>query len=128
MKTIEVSSAIIIKDNKIFITQRGYGDFKDKWEFPGGKLKESESREECIVREIKEELDADIEVIKYLNTIEYTYSSFHLIMHNYICRLKSDHLSLLEHEAAAFIDVDQLDKIDFLPADKLVLNDIRKAI
>ena len=128
MKKIEVCSAIIIKEKKIFITQRGYGEFKDKWEFPGGKIKENESGEECIIREIKEELDADIEVIKFLNTIKYTYPSFHLIMHNYICRLKSDHLSLLEHEAAAFIDVDKLERIDFLPADELILDDIRKAI
>lgn len=128
MKIIEVSSAIIIKDNKVFITQRGYGDFKDKWEFPGGKLEEGESGEDCIVREIKEELDAEIEVNKLLDTIEYTYPTFHLIMHNYICKLKNDHLSLLEHEAAKFVSVDELDKIDFLPADKLILDDIRKAI
>ena len=117
MKTIEVSSAIIIRHNKIFITQRGYGEFKDKWEFPGGKLEAGESGEDCIVREIKEELDADIEVVSYLNTIEYTYPTFCLIMHNYICKLKNDHLSLLEHEAAKFISVDELDSIDFLPAD-----------
>lgn len=128
MKKIEVCAAIIVKDGKVFVTQRGYGDFKDKWEFPGGKIKEGESGENCVVREIKEELDADIEVINCLSTVEYTYSAFHLIMHNYICKLKSDHLLLLEHEAAAFIDVDQLDKIDFLPADKLILDDIRKAI
>ena len=128
MKIIEVSSAIIIEDNKVFITQRGYGDFKDKWEFPGGKLEEGESGEDCIIREIKEELDAEIEVNKLLSTIEYTYPTFHLIMHNYICKLKSNHLSLLEHEAAKFVSIDELDTIDFLPADKLILNDIRKAV
>ena len=128
MKIIEVSSAIIIKDNKIFITQRGYGDFKDKWEFPGGKLEAGESGKDCIVREIKEELDGDIEVVCFLSTIEYTYPTFHLIMHNYICKLKNDHLSLLEHEAAKFVSVDELDSIDFLPADKLILDDLRKAI
>ena len=126
MKVIEVSSAIIIKNNKIFITQRGYGDFKDKWEFPGGKLESGESGEDCIVREIKEELDADINVISFLSTIEYTYPTFHLIMHNYICGLKNNHLSLLEHEAAKFVDIAELDRIDFLPADLLVLEDLKK--
>lgn len=128
MKKIEVSSAIIIKGTKIFITQRGYGEFKDKWEFPGGKLEKGESPEDCIVREIKEELDADIKIIKYLSTIEYSYPTFHLIMHNFICELKSSHMSLLEHEAAKFVDVNELDSIDFLPADRLVLEDIKKAI
>ncbi|MCR5309261.1 MAG: (deoxy)nucleoside triphosphate pyrophosphohydrolase [Bacilli bacterium] len=126
MKIIEVSSAIIIKSNKIFVTQRGYGDFKDKWEFPGGKLEQGESGEDCIVREIKEELDADIRVVKFLNTIEYKYPTFHLIMHNYICELKNSHLSLLEHEAAKFVDIADLNKIDFLPADLLILEDLIK--
>ena len=126
MKTIEVSSAIIISDNKIFVTQRGYGEFKDKWEFPGGKLEPGESGEQCVVREIKEELDADIKVIRFLNTIEYTYPTFHLIMHNYICELKHSHLSLLEHEAAKFIGKTDLDNIDFLPADLLILEDLKK--
>lgn len=126
MKIIEVSSAIIIKNNQIFVTQRGYGDFKDKWEFPGGKLETGETGEDCIVREIKEELDADIEVVKFLNTIEYTYPTFHLIMHNYICKLKNSHLSLLEHEAAKFINITDLNKIDFLPADLLILEDLIK--
>lgn len=126
MKNIEVSSAIIIKDDKIFVTQRGYGDFKDKWEFPGGKLEVGESGEQCIVREIKEELDADIRVIKFLNTIEYTYPTFHLTMHNYICELKNSHLSLLEHEAAKFVNIADLDKIDFLPADLLILKDLKE--
>ncbi len=126
MKRIEVSSAIIIEDNKVFITQRGYGEFKDKWEFPGGKLEAGESGEQCIVREIKEELDADIDVIRFLNTIEYTYPAFHLIMHNYICKLKNSHISLLEHEAAKFIDKTDLDNVDFLPADLLILEDLKK--
>lgn len=126
IKRIEVSAAIIIKDNKIFITQRGYGEFKDMWEFPGGKLEPGETGEDCITREIKEELDADIEVENYLNTIEYTYPTFHLVMHNYICKLKNSHLALLEHEAAKFISVNELDSVDFLPADLLILNDLKK--
>lgn len=128
MKSIEVCSAVIIKNDKIFVTQRGYGDFKDRWEFPGGKLEEGESPEDCIIREIKEELDADIKVVKYLNTVEYTYPSFHLKMHNYICELRNSHVSLLEHEAAKFVEVSELDFIDFLPADILVLEDVKKAI
>ena len=126
MKSIEVSSAIIVRDNKIFVTQRGYGEFKDKWEFPGGKLENGETGEECIIREIKEELDAEIEVIHFLNTIEYTYPTFHLIMHNYICRLKNSHLSLLEHEAAKFVNIRDLDYVDFLPADLLILKDLKR--
>ncbi len=125
MNVTEVCAAIIIKNGKVFITQRGYGDFKDKWEFPGGKLEKGESPDGCIVREIKEELDADIRVVKYLNTVEYTYPSFHLIMHNFICELKSSHISLLEHEAAKFVDLSDLDKFDFLPADLLVIGKLR---
>ena len=128
MKNIEVSAAIIIKDNKIFITQRGYGEFKDMREFPGGKLEPGESSEQAIVREIKEELDADIEIVQYLNTIEYQYPAFHLTMHNYICKLKNEHLKLLEHEAAKFINSSELDSINFLPADLLILNDLKNYI
>lgn len=126
MKTIEVSSAIIIKDSKIFITQRGYGEFKDKWEFPGGKFEAGESGEQCIIREIKEELDASIEVVDFLNTIEYTYPTFHLVMHNYVCELKNSHMQILEHESARFVDVDELDTVDFLPADLLILDKLKE--
>ena len=125
MKTIEVSSAIIIKDDKVFITQRGYGEFKDKWEFPGGKLEKIESGKQCIVREIREELDADIDVIDLLNTIEYTYPSFHLVMHNYICKLKNSHMQILEHEAAKFVNANELSDIDFLPADLLIIEKLK---
>ena len=126
MKIIEVSSAIILKEDKIFITQRGYGDLKDKWEFPGGKLEKDESGEECIIREIKEELNADIKIISYLNTIEYDYPSFHLIMHNYICSLKNNHIEILEHEAAKYISKEELDNIDFLPADLLIIKKLKE--
>ena len=124
MKYIEVSAAIIIKDDKVFVTQRGYGDFKDMWEFPGGKLEKGESGEEAIVREIKEELNADIRVVKYLNTITYQYPTFHLTMHNYICELISDDIVLLEHEAAKFVTKKELETVDFLPADILILKDL----
>ena len=127
MKQIKVVAAIIRdSEGRIFATQRGYGDWKDYWEFPGGKMEAGESPEEAIRREIKEELDADIKVIRFLNTIEYTYPTFHLIMHNYICKLKHSHLSLLEHEAAKFIGKTDLDNIDFLPADLLILEDLKK--
>ena len=126
MKIVEVSAAIILKDNKIFVTQRGYGEFKDMWEFPGGKIEQGESGEDCIIREIKEELDADIIVDSFLSTIEYDYHNFHLIMHNYICHLANDHIILKEHEAAKFVDSNELDIVDFLPADILVVNDFKK--
>lgn len=126
MNNIEVSAAIIIKDNKVFITQRGYGEFKDMWEFPGGKLEYGESGESCLIREIKEELDADITVIKKLNTIEYDYPAFHLIMHNFICKLKSNHIELLEHEAAKFVSLEDIDSINFLPADLLIIKDLKR--
>lgn len=126
MKTIEVSAAIIINKSKIFVTQRGYGEFKDMWEFPGGKLEIGESPENALIREIKEELDADIVVKHYLSTIEYDYPSFHLVMHNFICELAHSHVSLLEHEAAKYVNEKELDQVQFLPADVLVVHDLKK--
>lgn len=117
MKTINVVAAIIIKDNKIFATQRGYGEFKDGWEFPGGKVELGEAPENAIVREIKEELDTVIEVIEYFDTVEYDYPNFHLSMKCYICAVVSGKLELLEHEAAKWLDKDSLDSVAWLPAD-----------
>ena len=117
MKTINVVAAIIIKDNKIFATQRGYGEFKDGWEFPGGKVEQGEAPENAIVREIKEELDTVIEVIEYFDTVEYDYPNFHLSMKCYICTVVSGKLELLEHEAAKWLDKDSLDSVAWLPAD-----------
>lgn len=128
MKNIHVSAAIIIKDNKIFVTQRGYGEFKDWWEFPGGKIEEGETPEECLKREIKEELKADINIDKYLCTVEYDYPNFHLKMECFICSLIDGHLELVEAEDAKFITNDQLDNIDFLPADLLVVKELKKSI
>lgn len=125
MKIVEVSAAIIIKDNKIFITERGYGEFKDYWEFPGGKLEKGESKENALIREIKEELLADIKINKYLGKVEYDYGSFYLIMHCFACSLINENFTLLEHEAAKFINVDELDNVDFLPADKLIFNELK---
>ena len=117
MKTINVVAAIIIKDNKIFATQRGYGEFKDGWEFPGGKVEQGEAPENAIVREIKEELDSVIEVKEYFDTVEYDYPNFHLSMKCYICTVVSGKLELLEHEAAKWLDKESLDTVDWLPAD-----------
>ncbi len=128
MKNIHVSAAIIMKDNKIFVTQRGYGEFKDWWEFPGGKIEEGETPEECLKREIKEELKADINIDKYLCTVEYDYPNFHLKMECFICSLIDGHLELVEAEDAKFITNDQLDNIDFLPADLLVVKELKKSI
>ena len=128
MKNIHVSAAIIMKDNKIFVTQRGYGEFKDWWEFPGGKIEEGETPEECLKREIKEELEADINIDKYLCTVEYDYPNFHLKMECFICSLIDGHLELVEAEDAKFITNDQLDSIDFLPADLLVVKELKKSI
>lgn len=117
MKTINVVAAIIIKDNKSFATQRGYGEFKDGWEFPGGKVEQGEAPENAIVREIKEELDTVIEVKEYFDTVEYDYPNFHLSMKCYICTVVSGKLELLEHEAAKWLDKDSLDSVAWLPAD-----------
>lgn len=121
-KTIEVVAAIIKKDDKIFVTQRGYVEFKDKWEFPGGKIEPNETKEEALKREIKEELKASIIIDEFIGTIQYEYEKFNLIMHNFLCRLENNQFTLLEHEAAKFVSINELDKIDFLPADILVIN------
>ncbi len=117
MKNIEVVAAIIIESGKVFATQRGYGDFKDKWEFPGGKMEVGESREDALVREIREELDSDISVDDFLCTVDYDYPAFHLTMHCFICSVLAGNLSLKEHEAARWLGDDELFSVDWLPAD-----------
>lgn len=117
MKTIEVVAAIIVEGDKIFATQRGYGEFKDGWEFPGGKIEQGETPGQALVREIKEELDTEIEVGKLIETVEYDYPEFHLTMHCFICRIKSGNLVLREHEAAKWLLPEELDSVDWLPAD-----------
>ena len=124
MKTIEVAAAIIVKDNKVFATQRGYGEFKDGWEFPGGKLEPGESAREALVREIREELDADIRVGRLLETVEYDYPEFHLTMHCFICELLSEEIVLKEHEDARWLKEEELDTVDWLPADVGVISKI----
>ncbi len=125
MKNVYVAAAVIVKDKKIFVTQRGYGEFKDGWEFPGGKVEAGENSAETAKREIREELDASIETDNFLATVEYDYPNFHLTMDVYICHLLNPKLELLEAEAARWIDVSQLDEIAFLPADKLVLPSLK---
>ena len=124
MKTIEVAAAIIVKDNKVFATQRGYGEFKDGWEFPGGKLEPGESAWEALVREIREELDVDIRVGRLLETVEYDYPKFHLTMHCFICELLSEEIVLKEHEDARWLKEEELDTVDWLPADVGVIGKI----
>lgn len=126
MKTIEVVAAIITDGNKILATQRGYGDFKDGWEFPGGKLEAGESREDAIIREIKEELDTDIVVNKYLTTVVYDYQNFHLTMHCFICEIINGKLTLLEHKAAKWLSREELDTVAWLPADIEVVEKLKK--
>lgn len=118
MKTIEVVAAIIIKGGKAFATQRGYGEFKDWWEFPGGKIEKGECPKEALVREIREELDAEIEVGELLETIEWDYPDFHLTMHCFICSLMSESMHLNEHEAAAWLTRGTLRSVKWLPADE----------
>ena len=117
MKQIEVVAAIIRKDNKIFATQRGYGEWKDWWEFPGGKMELGEPPEEALKREIREELSTEISVDEFLSTVEFDYPKFHLTMHCYLCSLLTEALHLNEHEAACWLSKDELDSVKWLPAD-----------
>ena len=126
MKTIEVVAAVITADNRIFSTQRGYGEYKDGWEFPGGKMEEGESPEQALIREIREELETDISVEQFIRTIEYDYPKFHLKMHCFLCSIVSGDLVLIEHEAARWLTKDTIDDVDWLPADMLILDDIKK--
>ena len=109
MRTIEVVAAIIIRDGKVFATQRGYGQWKGWWEFPGGKMEPGESPQNALMREIKEELDAEISVGRLLETVEWDYPDFHLTMHCYICTLKSESVQLNEHLASAWLTKETLD-------------------
>jgi len=128
MKTISVVAAVIIHEGRVFATQRGYGDWKDWWEFPGGKLEPGETPQEALVREIREELDTEIGVGELLTTVEYDYPAFHLSMGCYLCEVLSGDLVLREHEAAAWLDRDALDSVRWLPADLSIIDIIRKKI
>lgn len=128
MKTIEVVAAIIIKDGKVFSTQRGYGEFKGWWEFPGGKIESGECPQEALIREIHEELDAEISVGELLETVEWDYQNFHLTMHCFVCSLTSESLHLNEHEAAAWLTMETLHSVKWLPADEGILRKIEVLI
>lgn len=128
MKQIEVVAAVIRRGNEIFATQRGYGEFKDWWEFPGGKMEAGESPVEALKREIREELDATIEVGELIQTVEWDYPSFHLTMHCFWCELACEALHLNEHEAAAWLSADNLGSVKWLPADRDILVEIGKVL
>lgn len=117
-KRIEVVAAIIQNGDKIFATQRGYGEFKDGWEFPGGKMEAGETPQQALVREIREELDTEIEVGDLVEIVEYDYPQFHLTMHCFMCTVKAGNLVLKEHEAAKWLTKENIDSVDWLPADK----------
>lgn len=122
MKEIEVVAAIICKNGKIFASQRGYGEWKDWWEFPGGKVEPGETCTDALKREIHEELDTDIEVRDFFTTVEYDYPKFHLTMHCYICSVASGQLLLREHEDARWLSAEELDSVKWLPADVEIIS------
>ena len=126
MKTIKVVAAIIVDDGNVFATQRGYGEFKDGWEFPGGKIEAGETPQKALVREIKEELDTEITVGELLDTVEYDYPNFHLSMDCFICEVKAGDLVLKEHEAAKWLTKETLNSVDWLPADLGLVEKIRE--
>ena len=128
MKSIEVVAAIIHDGDRVFATQRGYGPWKDWWEFPGGKMEEGETEQEALVREIKEELSADIHVGKLLDTVEWDYPEFHLTMHCFMCTLSHDAMHLNEHEAAKWLNMTTLHSVKWLPADEALLPVIEKEL
>ena len=126
MKTIKVVAAVIKRNNKIFVTQRGYGEFKDGWEFPGGKVEKGETKEEALIREIKEELDTVIKVDSYLDTIEYDYPDFHLSMDCFVCSIVEGHLVLKEHEDSKWIKKEEIDTLNWLPADLVIIDKVKE--
>ena len=126
MKTINVVAAIIRDGNRIFATQRGYGEFKDGWEFPGGKVEEGETPQEALKREIEEELETEIEVGDYLTTIEYDYPKFHLSMKCYWAKIVEGNPVLLEHEAAKWLTKDTIDSVEWLPADITIIDKVKE--
>ena len=134
MKTIPVSGAVIIRKNpqtnkkEVFATQRGYGDYKDWWEIPGGKIESGETPESCIEREIREELATQVHAEKVLGVVEYDYPAFHLTMHCILCTIVSGKLELLEHENAVWLTKENLRTVNWLPADVLILDKVEELL
>lgn len=125
MKSIEVVAAIIIDKDKVFATKRGYGEFKGLWEFPGGKVEIGESREDALRREIKEELEIDININHFFYTVDYDYPQFHLTMHCYICNINDGTIVLNEHEASCWLTSTQFDELHWLPADLEIIEQLK---
>jgi len=128
VKQVEVVAAIISDGQRVFATQRGYGDFIDGWEFPGGKVEPGETPEDALKREIREELETDVTVGQCLGTVDYDYPKFHLTMHCYMCSIESGALVLKEHKAAMWLTKETLNSVDWLPADVEILNAIKLAM
>ena len=128
MKQIEVVAAIIHHDGAYFATQRGYGEFEGMWEFPGGKIEPGESQETALKREIQEELGVDITIGELLCTTEYDYPTFHLTMHCYLCSVASGEIELREHKSAQWLTAETLDSVEWLPADKDVIDKLKTFI
>lgn len=128
MNHIEVVAAIIQKDDKIFASQRGYGEWKDWWEFPGGKIETGETFENALKREILEELSTDININKFFCTVDYDYPKFHLTMHCYLCSLQNDAMHLNEHEAARWLSKNELDSVKWLPADIEIIKQLKQIL
>lgn len=128
MKTIQVVAAIIRDGDKILATQRGYGEFAGGWEFPGGKVESGETKEEALIREIREELEVEIDVEELVHTIEYDYPTFHLTMHCYFAKVIKGEMVLTEHQAAKWLTRDTLMSVEWLPADVSLLEKLRDMI
>jgi 8-oxo-dGTP diphosphatase len=128
MKTIRVVAAVIIENAKVFATQRGYGEYKDGWEFPGGKIEAGETAEQALAREIQEELNTKIAVQEEIGTVEWDYPDFHLRMQCFRCRVRSGELILNEHEAARWLTAETLREVDWLPADREILEQVEKLL
>ncbi len=128
MKHIEVVAAAIYQDGKVLAAQRGYGEFKGGWEFPGGKIEPGETQEQAIVREIQEEMAATIEVVEKLGTVEYDYPTFHLTMHCFWATVKDGKLQLLEHEGAKWVDKETIHTVDWLPADVEIVEQVAERL
>ena len=133
MKTIKVAAAVILSENEnrekvVFATERGYGEYKDWWEFPGGKVEEGETPEEALCREIREELDISVRIERFLTTVEYDYPLFHLSMDCFICRIEEGSLTLLEHEDAKWLKMSEIRSVAWLPADVKVVEILEKTM